>query len=208
MKSLFRFLVVAILVLGVAAFFVRDSAYWTVLEIQRGLDDKDVDRVERVVAFERFSASATSTMGAVVADQLGVAGNDTGSKLLAAVVGAVAGGVGEATARENAKEMRRAIKDGRLERRIGPFEVNEGAAALGAVTSTIDGAHLELKGTCDGKDATLLLVMERHDDGLLGGRPRRFVVVGVDPESGKQLARQCAVSGAPASSTAKSKAKR
>lgn len=212
MKSLFRFLVVAVLVLGVAAFFVRDSAYWTALEIQRGLDDHDVARVERVVALERFSASATVTMGAVVADQLGVAGDDPGSKLLGAVVGAIASGVGDATAKDAAKEMRKAIKDGRLERRIGPFVVAEGAAALGAVSSTIDGATLELKGTCDGpggrdgagNDATLLLVMERHDDGLLGGRPRRYVVVGVDPESGKRLARQCAVSGASARSPSSS----
>lgn len=201
MKSFFRFLVVVVLLLGVAAFFLRDSPYWTPLEIQRGLDEKDVARVERVVAFERFSASATGVMGAVVADRMGVTGTDVGSRVLGALVGVVANGIGESVARDAAKEMRKAIADGRLERRIGPFLVNEGLSAFGAVSTTIDGATLELKGTCDGKDASLVLLMERNDDGVLGGRPRRYVVVGVEPESGKALARQCATAEAPSSST-------
>jgi len=191
MKTLFRLVVVVILALGAAAFWLRDSPYWTALEIQRGLDAKDVDRVEHVLAFERFSASATSVMGAVVADRLGVAGKDPGSKLLGGLLGVVVDGVGLAAAREGAQEMRRAIKEGRLERRLGPFVVNDGLAAFGDVATTNDGGTLELRGTCDGKAVSLVLLLEKHD-GPLGGRPRRFVIVGVDVESGKAMAHLCA----------------
>lgn len=191
MKTLFRLAVVVILLLGVGAFFLRDSPYWTALEIQRGLEAKDVSRVERVLAFERFSASATAVVGAVAADRLGVTGTDAGSKALAGLVDLVADGVGQAAAREGAKEMRRAIVDGRLERRIGPFVVNDGIDALGAVTTSIDGGTLELKGTCDGAPTSLTLLLEKND-GPFAGRPRHFVVVGVEKESGKAMARACA----------------
>lgn len=191
MKTLFRLIVVVILALGAAAFGLRDSPYWTILEIQRGLEQNDVDRVEHVLAFERFSASATSVMGSVVADRLGVAGKDPGSKLLGGLLDVVADGVGAAASREGAQEMRRAIKEGRLERRVGPFVVNEGLDAFGAFSTSSDGGTVELRGTCDGKDASLVMLLEKHD-GPIAGRPRRFVIVGVDVESGKAMAHVCA----------------
>ena len=203
MKSLFRFVVVVVFVLAVAAFALRDSPYWTPLEIQRGLDEKNVDRVERVVALERFSASTTATMAALVADELGVAGQDPGSQLLGALVGIVAARVGDAVARESAQEMRRAIREGRLDRSIGPFQVNEGIDAVGAVHTTLDGATLELKGRCGDADASLLLLLERYQDGPLGGRPRRYVVVGVDANSGRDLARQCRAASSPSKQPSK-----
>jgi hypothetical protein len=190
-KTLFRFVVVVILLLGAGAFALRDSPWWTPLEIQRGLEEKNVDRVERVVALERFSASSTSILASLVATELGVAGDDVGSRLLGALVGAVADRVGESVSRESAQEMRRAIREGRLERSIGPFRINEGFDAIGSVTTTIDGATLELKGKCGDADASVVLLMERHDDGPFGGHPRRYLVVGIDQESGRALAKQC-----------------
>ncbi|MDP2342414.1 MAG: hypothetical protein Q8O67_15770 [Deltaproteobacteria bacterium] len=200
MKSLIRLVVVVVLLLAVAAFFLRDSPYWTPLEIQRGLEERNVDRVERVVALERFSASSTAALASLFADELGVAGGDLGSQLLGALVGAVGQRVGDAVARESAQEMRRAIREGRLERSIGPFRINEGFDAIGGVTTSIDGGTLELKGKCGDADASLVLLLERHDDGPFGGRPRRYMVVGIDQESGRNLAKQCRSSSSPSSS--------
>ncbi len=191
MKSLSRIFVILLLGLAAAAFLLRDSPLWTPLEIQRGLEARDVARVERVVDLERFAASATAAMGSVVADQMGVAGDDAGSRVLGALVQAGAEVLGHSMAREAAQEMRRGIADGNLERRIGPFIVNDGLAAFGPVHITIEGATLELKGTCDGTDATLVLELERIEDGPFGGHPHRHVLVGVDAASGKRLARLC-----------------
>ena len=191
MKSLFRVVVVVVLLLAAGAFALRDSPWWTPLEIQRGLDERNVERLERVVALERFSASSTQALASLLASELGVSGDDLGSKLLGALVGAVATSVSESTARESAQEMRRAIREGRLDRSVGPFHVHEGLDAIGAVTTSIDGATLELKGKCGDADASLVLLLERHDDGPFGGYPRRYLVIGIDQQSGKDLARQC-----------------
>lgn len=206
MKTLLRLVVVVILLLAVGAFILRDSPWWTPFEIQRGLDDRDVERVERVIALERFSASSTAAMASLVAAELGVSaepGADFGSKALAALVGVVATGVGEATARESAQHMRRAIREGRVEHSIGPFHINEGFGALGHVSTTIDGGTLELKGRCGDVDASLVLLLERHDDGPFGGRPSRYLVTGVELDSARTLAKQCRAATSSSAATAK-----
>ncbi len=197
MKTLFRLAVVVVVLLAGVALALRDSPYWTPLEIQRGLQDRDVARVERAVALERFSRSSTEVLGSLLAADVGIGGDDIGSKALSALVGAVAERIGGAMSRESAQEMRRAIREGRLERRIGPFEINDGFDAIGRVSTTIDGGTLEIRGHCDDVDASLVLLLERYDDGIFGGRPRRYVVVGIDADSGRTLAKQCRASTSP-----------
>jgi hypothetical protein len=122
---------------------------------------------------DRIGRDPALVMGAVVADRLGVAGKDPGSRLLGGLLGVVVDGVGLAAAREGAQEMRRAINEGRLERRLGPFVVNDGLAAFGDVATTSDGGTLELRGTCDGKAVSLVLLLEKHDSG--SGKSTRSV---------------------------------
>lgn len=191
MKKIFRLFVFLLVLAAVGAGWLRDSPYWTLVEIQQGIEQQDTARVERVVALERFSASSTAALAQVFADAAGVNGTDPGSKLLNAIVGAIGEGVGAAVSKEGAKGLRAAIETGQLQRQIGPLEVNQGLEAVGPMRSTIDGALVEVKGTCKGSPATLRLVLERHEDGPFGGRPRRYVLVGVDPESARELARQC-----------------
>jgi hypothetical protein len=191
LRSLFRWFVVVVLLLAVGAGFLRDSAYWSFVELHHGLRQRDLARVERVVDLEQFAASSTRALGAVVADEAGLRGNDAASAALNALVGVVARGVGEVVKGGAAELLRKAIKDGSFERRIGPFVVDEGVAALGAVYNLPEGALVELKGTCRGAPATLALSLTRHDDGPFGGHPRRYVVTGVDEASAKKLAAQC-----------------
>ncbi len=195
MKTLVRLFFVVLLVVGAAAAWLRSSPYWALLEIHQGIATRDVARVERVVAFERFAAAAAAAMGAAVGNEIG--GRDLGGALLGTIAELVGRGVGEAVAKDAARGLRQAITDGALERKIGPLEVNEGFAAIGRVASTIDGAQVELLGTCNGSPASIVLELERHD-GPLAGHPRAFVLIGIEPGSAKQLAKQCAA--APSSS--------
>lgn len=198
MRSFFRFVLLLAVIAAVAAGWLRSSPYWTLLEIHQGLQARDVERVERVVALERFTASSAAALGAVVANELGGAGTDPAGKLLGALAEVIGKGVGEAVAKDAARGLRTTIEDGELQRRVGPLEVNEGLSAIGRVATTIDGAQVELKGTCDGSPASVVLELERHD-GPLAGHPRTFVLVGIEPGSAKTLAKQCAA--APSSSS-------
>jgi len=198
MKTLGRLFLLALVVVGVGAGFLRSSPYWTLLEIHQGITTRDVARVEQVVALERFAASSAAAMGAAVGNEIG--GTDPGGALLGTIAELVGRGVGEAVAKDAARGLRQSITDGSLTRRVGPLEVNEGFAAIGRVASTIDGAQVELLGTCSGSPASIVLELERHD-GPIAGHPRSFVLIGIEPGSAKQLAKQCAA--APSSSSSK-----
>lgn len=206
MQTLKRLFFITFLLVVCAAAWLRTSPYWTLVEISQGVATKDVARVERVVALERFASSSTQAMGALVADGLGVGVADGGSSVLGSLVGAVAKGVGDVMAKDAAKGLRRAIAGGRVERSVGPLHMNEGMAAIGRVRETIEGAQIELLGTCDGSPASVIIELERHDDGPFLGHPRRFVVVGVEPASARSLARQCAA--APAGDAKASRSRR
>lgn len=198
MKTLGRLFLLALVVVGVGAGFLRSSPYWTLLEIHQGITTRDVARVEQVVALERFAASSAAAMGAAVGNEIG--GTDPGGALLGTIAELVGRGVGEAVAKDAARGLRQSITDGSLTRRVGPLEVNEGFAAIGRVACTIDGAQVELLGTCSGSPASIVLELERHD-GPIAGHPRSFVLIGIEPGSAKQLAKQCAA--APSSSSSK-----
>jgi hypothetical protein len=204
MKTLGRLFFVTLLVIAVSGGWLRSSPYWTLLEIHQGISTRDVDRVERVVALERFAASSAAALGAAVGNELG--GRVEGGGLLGTIAELVGRGVGEAVAKDAARGLRQAIAEGALERKVGPLEVNEGFAAIGRVASTIDGAQVELLGTCDGSPAGIVLEFERHD-GAIAGHPRSFVLVGIEPGSAKQLAKRCVASSSSAASSSSSSSK-
>ena len=195
MKTLKRLVILLFLVAVALAAWLRTSPLWALVEVERGVREHDVARVERAVALERFALSSGEAIGHVVADQLGVGGNDLASKLLKGIVGTVASGVAQESAKEAARGMRQAIKDGRVEPQLGPLRLNDGLSAIGTWQTTIDGAFIRLDGTCDGKPASLVLELERHDDGPFGGHPRRFVIIGVEADSARRLARECGAAG-------------
>lgn len=197
MRSLKRLVLLALLV-GVAggAAWLTQSPWRALYEIDRGLNDRDVVRVERFVDLEALVRATAQLVGALAAEQAGVAGSDVGSRILGAVVGAVADRVGDAAAIQGAVELRRAIQDGRVSRALGPFTVHEGWRALGSVQIFDASAVASIKGTCNGNEATLRLMMERKD-GTTFGFPRKWVVVGVEKDSVTELARACRAGGPP-----------
>ncbi len=190
-RTIKRLFILTFVVVVAAAAWVRDSPYWTLVEINHGMQSKDVARIERVVDLEKFVSSSTQTLGTIFAEEVGGGGSDAGGKMLGALAGAFAKGLGDAMAKQGAKAFRQAVVDGRVDRKVGPLQVNEGFEAVGGMHKTIDGAVVEVKGTCDGTAASVWLQMDRREDGPFGGYPRRWVVVGIDPDSVKDLAAHC-----------------
>lgn len=192
MKKLALLAVLVLVVLaGVWAWQTPYVALWN---IDRGLQDKDLGRVERYADLEALVKASTQVTGALVAEQVGVGGTDVGSALLGALVGTVAERVGDAAAAPGAIELRRAVREGRVTRSLGPFTVNRGWRALGGMTRQGDRAVVDLEGTCNGGPARLGLVFQARTSGWFGadvGWPTTWVLVGVDAESVKALAKTC-----------------
>ncbi len=201
MKSLVRLFVVVVVLAGVGAGFLRDSAYWTFVELHHGLQQRDVERVERVVDLERSSASVTRALAAIAGDAVGGGGSGLGAVVVEALARVVGAGVGDVVKEGAATALRDAIRDGSFSRAVGPFVVDDSWTALGASTSTPQGAVVFLSGTCEGAPARLGFVLERHDDGLFAGHPRRYVITGVDETSARELARVCAAASSSRSSS-------
>lgn len=190
-KLLLLVVLVAIAALAQAAW---QSPYWALWQIDRGLDDKDVAKVERYADLEQLVQASAQVVGALAAEQVGVGGEDIGSRLLGALVGAVADRVGREVSANGAAELRRAVAQGRVTRALGPFTVNPGWRALGPLSRSGDRAVVEVKGRCGDNDARLGLVFQQRAAATFGadvGWPSKWVLVGVDPESVKVLARTC-----------------
>jgi Protein of unknown function (DUF2939) len=187
-KKLLALAVVALVV--VAALVVWQSPWWALREIDQGLRDRDVIRVERYADLEELVKASAQLVGALAAEQAGVGGSDLGSRVLRGLAGAVAERVGEAAAPEGARELRRAVQEGRVTRALGPFTVHDGFSALGPIHVTGDRAVVDVKGHCGGTDARLGLVF-REQDGATFGWPKKWVLIGIDPESVKELAKVC-----------------
>lgn len=192
MKKLALLVVLVLVALG--ALWAWQTPYLALWHIDRGLDDKDLTRVERYADLEALVKVSVQVSGALAAEQVGMGGTDLGSALLGALVGAVAQQVGDAAAVPGAVELRRAVREGRVSRALGPFTVNRGWRALGGMTRQGARAVVDLEGSCHGAPARLGLVFEERDSGLLGpsiGWPTKWVLVGVDAESVKTLAKTC-----------------
>lgn len=191
MRSLKKLLLLVLLAaLATGAVWAWTSPYGSLVQIDRGLDERDLGRVERYADLEELVRASTQLVAALASEQAGVGGGDLGSSLLSALVGVVAAQVGEAAAAPGAAELRRAVLDGRVTRALGPFQIHDGWRALGPATFAGDRAVVELHGQCGGQDARLGLVFAHKDVGPLPW-PGKWVLVGVDPASVKALAKTC-----------------
>lgn len=191
-KKLVVLAVLALVALGAQAAW--QTPYFALWQIDRGLDDKDLGRVERYADLEALVKASVQVTGALAAEQVGVGGTDLGSALLGALIGVVSAQVGDAAAPTGVAELRRAVLEGRVTRALGPFTVNPGWRALGGMARTGDRAVVDLEGTCKGAAARLGLVFERRDAAMFGadvGWPSKWVLVGVDGASIKALAKAC-----------------
>lgn len=172
------------------ALWLWQSPYFALWKINEGLAARDPVRVEEYADLEAFVKATAEVAGALATQEIGVGGDDLGSKILGSLVGTVAKAVGENVAVRGANELRVAIREGHVEKAIGPFKVKDGFAALGAVSMIERSATVTLNGSCKQQDATLTLVFEQRD-GPTFGYPKKWVLWGVDTDSAKILAKTC-----------------
>ena len=201
MKQMKRLVFLAVVAgLGCGALWLWESPYFAMVQIEKGFDEHDAVRVETYVDLEAFVRSGVDVMAALAKEQIGVNGNDLGSRVLGGLLGAVTDKIGDAAAIAGAVEVRRAIQQGRLALSVGPFVVDDGVKAFGGMQRFQSSAIVDVNGSCNGKPAVLRVIFEERNakdgSGLLGllgvlGHPKRFVVVGVDKESLPALARAC-----------------
>ncbi len=195
MRFIKKLVLLAVLVLGAfVALAAWQSPWFSLVQIDRGLDDRDLAQVERYADLEALVKAGVQVTGALAAEQVGVGGEDLGSRVLSSLLGAVVEHVGDAAAPGGAAELRRAVQQGRVTRALGPFAVNDGWRAIGPIEKQGDRAVVDLKGRCGDADARLGLVFERRDAALFGpsiGWPSTWVLVGVDAASVKALAKSC-----------------
>lgn len=189
MKKIIVVLVLA--AIGYGVWWGWQSPYFALQQIDQGLDERDPVRVERYVDLEALVKAAVEVSAAIAAEELGVGGQDLGSKILGSFMGAVAKGVGEAASVEGAMELRRAIQGGRVSRSLGPFVVNEGWSALGGIQKFDRSALVTVNGTCDANDASLRVMFEERDGAMFLGYPKKWVLIGVDKDSVKELGKAC-----------------
>jgi hypothetical protein len=189
MKKLVRLAVVVVILLaGVAAY---QSPYYALYNVDKGLKERDVVRVETYVDLEEVVKSTAALFGALAAEEVGGANKDLGSRVLGAIIGGVAQGVGEAAALQGAVELRKAIQDGRVDRAFGPFVVDTGVSAFGGIEVHDRTALVTLNGSCGKNIDAQLRTVWNVRDGATFGYPKRWVLVGVDTESAKQLSKNC-----------------
>ena len=93
MKKLFALLLVG--AAGYGALWVWQSPYYALWQIDQGATARNAAQVERYVDLEALVRAAVEVTGALAQEELGITGDDLGSKVLGSLVGAVAQGVGE-----------------------------------------------------------------------------------------------------------------
>jgi hypothetical protein len=192
MRLLKRLVVLAgLLALGYAGLWIYQGPFFALSQIGKGLELKDPGLVERYADLEKIVVSSATVLAEIGKEEVGVGGGDVGSALLGALVGVVAGQVGAAVAPEAALEMRKAILAGTMQRGVGPFEVHSGLKAFGDFEIFPQHATVTLRGTCKSYDAKLKVVLERRDAGMPFGLVDKHLLVGIDKDSAKELARAC-----------------
>jgi hypothetical protein len=198
---MFKKLIVLVVLVGIGygVLWTWQSPYFALQQIDQGLDEKDPGRVERYVDLEALVKAAVEVTAAMATEELGVGGKDLGSAILGSLVGAVAKGVGEAASVEGAVELRRAIQQGNVSRAVGPFVVADGWSALGGIQKFDQSALVTLNGKCEGNDASLRVMFEERDGDMALGYPKKWVLIGVDKDSLKELGKTCRRPAAPGS---------
>lgn len=191
MKTLKRLLLVILLATAALSAWYRQSIHYALIELGGAARQGDVATVERYVDLEAFVDVGTRFAAAIARAE--------GRKLGGAAVGALVGGIAEALGTQVAdvvrpgalQELRRAIarKEGLLS--LGPFRLAEGYDAVAAVRSEGEQGFVTLRGTCAGREASVVIRMARRPGAL--GLPwlGDWRAVGVDDASLQALASAC-----------------
>jgi hypothetical protein len=152
-----------------------------------GAQRKDMAKVDAHLDASRLAASMGKA--GVAMTQAALVGGNGGA--LSGLINLIGAGAAQMASVEAGGALRRSIEQDGLPQKIGPFSLLPGTDALGDVQDHGKAGLVEIKGTCNGAPAAVQLVLERQERGPVMGRPRSWMVVGVDETSATGLLKTC-----------------
>ncbi len=190
-------LLVLLFALGLAAVFARSSVYYSVFELQRGLEQGDVDRVLRHADLQSFAELPVDLTVAMAAAESKDAAGALGEALVKAFGGALGAGVKQIGAQLAAQQLRERIAAKELTGLMGGFRPNSGLGWFGGVQSLGESRIVTIVGSCESReDRTKRIEVSvgitfLPSKGPWAGYPVDWRAMGVEANSLKQLVRDC-----------------
>ncbi|MBL8922589.1 MAG: hypothetical protein JNJ54_27305 [Myxococcaceae bacterium] len=193
-----RKLLIAVILLLALAFFARNSPHYSVLRLQQGLEQGDLNVVMRYADLGRFAELPVELSVAMAAAGMKEAAGGLGEALANAFGTAIGAAVKQVGGQVATQELRSRIEKRDLIRLLGGFRPNEGLSWYGGIESIGgDAAILTVVGTCDSRESKgerigsrlgIELIKVR---GALLGLPYDWRANGVEANSLRGLVRDC-----------------
>lgn len=190
-------LLVLALALAIAVFFLRSSVYYSVFQLQQGLERGDVDLVLKHADLQSFAELPVDLTVAMAAAESKDAAGALGEALVKAFGGAVGAGLKQVGGQLAAQQLRERIAQRDLLSLTGGFRPNSGLGWFGGVQSVGDARIVTVVGACDSReDKTKRVevpvgITFSPSKGPWAGFPVDWRAMGVEANSLKQLVRDC-----------------
>lgn len=185
----FRRLLVLAFVLTAGLVVLRNTVYWSIWQLNAALVEGDVQRAESLADLSSLAGGFVDLATLATEQDVRRSSGDVAAALVGAFVAAFANPAKELFGPAGAQQLRDAIAKKELAHRMGAFRY-EGFAALGTVESGEKGDWVEVRGNCDGEDASVRIFFEKVQ-GPLFGFPRNHRAKRFDRESLRGLAAAC-----------------
>jgi hypothetical protein len=183
--------------LAVGAFFARNSVFYSVFQLQQGLEQGDVDKVLRHADLQSFAELPVDLTVAMAAAESKDAAGVLGEALVKAFGGAVGAGLKQVGGQLAAQHLRERIAKRDLSGLTGGFRPHSGLAWFGGAQSVGESRIVTVRGSCDSReDPTTRLevpvgITFAPSKGPWAGFPVDWRAMGVEANSLKLLIRDC-----------------
>ncbi len=197
MKKLFV-LIVLLAVLAVPAFFIRNSAPYSVLRLAHALDTQDLNTVVTLADLGKFAELPVDVGVALAASSGRDVAGVVGEAIAKALGGAVGSTVKQFGGQLAAQELRKRIEHGDLTSLLGGFRPNADLRWFGGVRQMDTGGQLlSVIGTCDSKASpgqrveVTVGVDLQPIPGRFSGYPVDWRAMGVEARSLTEVLQRC-----------------
>lgn len=193
-----RKLIIAVILLLALAFFARNSPHYSVLRLQQGLEQGELNVVMRYADLGRFAELPVDLSVAMAAAGMKEASGGLGEALANVFGTAIGAAVKQVGGQAATQELRSRIEKRDLLRLLGGFRPRDGLGWYGGIQSIgSDAAILTIVGTCDSREARGERIESRLGielikvRGALLGLPYDWRANGVEANSLQGLVRDC-----------------
>jgi hypothetical protein len=190
-------LLALVLVLAVGAFFARSSVYYSVFQLQQGLERGDLDQVMRHADLKSFAELPVDLTVAMAAAESKDAAGALGEALVQAFGGAIGAGIKQVGGQVAVEVLREKIVKKELVGLTGGFRPNSGLTWFGGAQSVGEARIVTIVGSCDSREDKMkrlevpVGVTFSPSPGPYLGYPVDWRAMGVEANSLKQLIRDC-----------------